>query len=293
MPFSGSQCLVSVQATVGNSVDVACDDWLISPELHPDVRDLSFFARSASQSSEPERFDVMVSMTDNKVESFEPVAQGVAVYCNNGWREFEYVLPEGAKYFAIVHRTIGGTALLVDEVTYTPVTANRPYLVLRNYNVYRDGVCVTKEPVNDMVFVDHGIDVNKEYTYQVTAIWNLGESDYSDSVTISAAASVDDVAADALDVSVHDGHLVVSGPSGTPVEIYTIDGVAVASVTLDGSVFELGVAPGVYVVKAATMPPASSSGNIDSLTVLPDTRPVLLRNGLPRLPSGRVRLRCG
>lgn len=249
-PYRGSQCVASIQACKDGDINVASNDWLVSPQLNGEIQEVWFYARAASPEGVNESFDFMISNSADDVGRFVPLVENVSVNPADGWREFSYILPEGTKYFAIVHRTVGGVALLVDDITYTRLGAQPPYMLLRNYKVYRDGVLVTSSPVSCQRFVDDGIDFERDYTYRVTAVWNLGESDYSDSVSVEGVSAVTQVADDGARVTAHPGAIRIVGSQKLPVSVWSASGLCVYSSQLNDGFIQLEVAPGIYIVKA-------------------------------------------
>jgi len=61
---------------------------------------------------------------------------------------------------------------------------------VKGYNVYRDGVKVNQSPVTGTSFYDSALEQDKEYSYQVTAIYAGGESDMSAASKIAIKGAV-------------------------------------------------------------------------------------------------------
>jgi hypothetical protein len=60
---------------------------------------------------------------------------------------------------------------------------NRDVEIL-GYNIYRDEEMINEEPVTDNFYLDYDIEAEETYTYYVTVIYNLGESEPSNEVEV-------------------------------------------------------------------------------------------------------------
>lgn len=61
---------------------------------------------------------------------------------------------------------------------------------IKGYNVYRDGVKINTTPVQGSYLYDSGLEQGKTYSYQVTAIYDSGESEKSDATEIKVIGAV-------------------------------------------------------------------------------------------------------
>ena len=183
-PRTGEKLLASFSA-----YDNISDDWLISPELSGNAQVVSFYAHHALTASEevPERFQFYISTSGYETTNFMALDQTPRT-TSSEWTRYEYALPQGSKYFAIRHVTDDGWALFIDDVTFVPDTlAAQPSLMLYGYNVYRNGERLNQALVAQPTFTDP--DGQPGDVYRVTAIYNAGESVYSnDAVAIVAEA---------------------------------------------------------------------------------------------------------
>ncbi|MDE6513932.1 MAG: choice-of-anchor J domain-containing protein, partial [Muribaculaceae bacterium] len=250
---SGSQFLASFQAVSadGTNRQVKSDDWLISPELNGAEQVISFYSRAGLGAYAPELFDFMVSDKTTAIADFKPLAENVEVpYTTDSWTEFVFRVPAGTRYFAIVHKSFNMFAMLVDDITYIPAGSAQTQLDLNGFNVYRDGKRITSEPIGDNSFTDTDVEEGAEYTYSVSAIWDKGESHLSDSVTISAVSSLDNVTTYTLTITGHKGFIRISGGIGEQAEIFNMAGARVATVEAKDSVDVPVASAGVYVVRA-------------------------------------------
>ena len=249
---SGEQFAVSFQACFSNTREKDSDDWLISPELNGEAQKISFFARAGMSAYAPELMDVKYSTTGNSPEDFQDLATDVDVPYASDWVEFEYRLPAGTKYFAIVHKSFNKLAILLDDVTYSPAGSVAPEITLEGYNIYRDGVRINEQPVSGERYVDNTTEEVKEYGYHVSAIWNIGESRVSNLATVAAGAGVANVTVDATSIKIIPGHgtVRVLGAEGLDIRVITPSGAVVTAAKANGPAVELPVAPGIYVVTA-------------------------------------------
>ena len=125
---SGDQYMESI---CPNSSSVYANSWLISPELSGEAQTITFY-ESVITSNYPETYEVLYSTTDNNPESFTNVVFSTTS-STASWTLRSVDLPEGAKYFAIRHRSLNQWGLLIDDITYK-VAGEQPV----SYNVYLD-----------------------------------------------------------------------------------------------------------------------------------------------------------
>lgn len=250
-PRSGEQMLVSFQACADGGRDVMSDDWLISPELYGGPQRISFMACSAMNAYSPEIVDILYSTDGTDRDDFKPVAENVEISYNaTDWNEMTFDLPEGARHFAIVHKSRGQLALLIDDIRYIPAGARRQALSLIGYNVYRDGVRITSEPVTEPTYVDPDVVKGQKYAYQVSALWDKGESPLSETYTAEAGSGLSTVNGDNIGIRALSGTIRVTGAEGHEIDVYTAAGIRVISATAQATVTDIHVAPGTYIVTA-------------------------------------------
>ena len=178
-PRTGDKCLASFVAALDNS-----DDWLVSPELSGNQQVVSFYAHAIGSGSFPEQFQFYISTTGIETTNFMALDQSPRTVINNQWQQFEYALPQGTKYFALrkVTSTDDGWALLVDDVTFAPDTlAAQTGLMLFGYNIYKNGTRVNTTLVSQPTYTD--AEGKAGDVYRVTAVYNQGESVYSNAAT--------------------------------------------------------------------------------------------------------------
>lgn len=173
------------------SADGANDDWLISPELTGEAQHISFNIHGYYGDA----FEVLVSSTDTATTSFVKIDSCAAAQT---WTLKGYDLPAGTKYFAI--RNISSdnpNYIFIDDIKFA-TTAGVGALKLSGYNIYRDGVKLNDKPVSATAYTDKQLPVGT-YLYQVTAVYNLGES-ASASFELAITTGIADVTKDGTTV---------------------------------------------------------------------------------------------
>lgn len=218
----------------------ASDDWLISPLLSGEAQTISFFAKSLA-GNYPETFEVLYSTTDTQPSSFTNIETFPDVKGGLVWNEYNIPLPEGAKYFALHVTTYDGLGFQVDDVTYRQAS-----LVIKGYNVYRDGELVGNTAATS--FTEHNVP-SGAHVYQVSVVYTVGESLLSHEAQVVTAIRQPD--GTMTTISAQPGAIVVRGAEGLPVSVFTLDGRCVASA--DGAAqMVLPVPTGVYLVKVGS-----------------------------------------
>lgn len=189
LAHSGSQYLICPCA----DYPAENDDWLISPRLDGRAQTISFWAHSATY--DLEWLSLWASSTDSHHDSFVKVSEGDHLAIGENWRQYSFDVPEGTRYFAIrcVRRS---TLLFVDDITYNRYDGATDGATLLGYNIYRDGKKVNAEPVPDNAYTDAVADGAK-HTYQVTAVYDKGESALSDKAVADTTDGIGRVDAEA------------------------------------------------------------------------------------------------
>lgn len=207
-------------AALFNFDDSQVDDWAISPLLTGEAQTISFQARSYS-ADYPEKIEVWYTTDDSanpndfvKVEAFgTKTLSDEFLLCTAD-------LPAGAKHFAIRSCAAGAFMLMIDDVTYKAIVGFNGQL--QGYNVYCDGVKLNDAPVAQASYL-HATEDDAAHTYHVTAVYDKGESELSDPVTVGQSG-VDSVLAAGLKISVEGQSIVVTGAEGKLVTINSVDG---------------------------------------------------------------------
>ncbi len=238
-PHSGEQFIANynVAYMYATSSDTN-NDWLVSPRLSGREQTIEFYAKALGYY---ETFNVLYSTTGIDIDDFTPLYEMYVE--NNGdneWQKFEFEIPEGAKYFAIQSTSYDTWALFIDDITFEGLC---DWLEPAGFNIYRDGKLIGTTQPGTCFFVD--TQAPDKCKYSVTALYNVGESapasvDYDR----SGIAAIDG----SLKVLTADDAILIRGGEGLKANVYSIDGMLVASAMLDGDT-RIAATPGVYVVE--------------------------------------------
>lgn len=229
--------------------DGTTDDWAITPELDGSAQDVTFYARSYS-ASYPEEIEMYYSTGSTEVADFVKI-DGVGGEVPADWTLYTVSVPAGAKRMAIRSCATGSFMLMVDDVTLIPAEGSTANLVLKGYNVYRDGVKINTEVVEDTEYVDSNVVDGETYTYVVTAVYEeKGESAASNEAVILVQNSgVDAIGNGSLAIYGADGSVVILNAEGLDVTVASANGAVIFSGAGDTKTV-VTAGSGVYVVKA-------------------------------------------
>ncbi len=193
---SGEQYMVSFCSLGGDN-----DDWMVSPELSGNAQTITFYAKSGSEREGHEMIEVYYSTEDNTIESMVKTGEEVYKIPSGEWTMYSIEVPEGAKFFAIRCISHDRYALMIDDVTYE--SAAKPLEVaLVGYNVYCNGELLTAAPITQTSYLVQGIDPEAEY--YVTAVYDLGESEPSNTVTVVDTGISEMAIGDLQDAAIYD-----------------------------------------------------------------------------------------
>ncbi len=239
---SGKQYLMGFS---NEEYGTANNDWLITPRLDGRAHTVDFYTRIPMGMSGDDVIAVSYSTTDTDPDSFIPLNDGNDIYVSDNWKHVEVSVPDGARYFA-VNLKLSHMFFMIDDFTYAAHDGSLDPLTLVGYNVYRNGEKINSEPVADNSFVDTDMPEGQN-AYKVTAVYEQGESRYSNEVTIDYS-SVNGIsnAASAI-ISAHNGILSVKVGVTANVAVFSIDGKRVASAVASPEA-DFSVAAGAYIV---------------------------------------------
>lgn len=167
------------------------------------------------------------------------------------------MLPEDARYFALVYRSYDSLGAMIDDISFTP--ARLETWQLDHYSVLRgvagnapveigtvsDVTCWTDD-LTDL----HGADASDLTYYVRTAVKAAGgfrEGPLSNAARLRYS-SVDDIR-QLEGVSGGRGVIIAEGLGGETLSVYAPDGKHILSVNLASDRERVAVEPGVYVVK--------------------------------------------
>lgn len=225
--LSGSKFLASMVSGIkGENRYVQNDDWAISPRLFGGIQTITVNARSYGLTeSEFESFELLYSTGSLEPDDFISLAKFEQI--PNEYKAYQADLPDGALYFAIRNISLGKYVLMVDDVTYTPVGEPGAFTI-NGYNVYRDGVRINSEPVEENEYVDTTAGEGN-HRYNVTVLYSAGESMFSNDYIVGEGAIT-----------------TITGEGNTLLDIYNIQGICLTRGATADTLPAL--APGVYLV---------------------------------------------
>lgn len=220
----------------------AVDDWAISPELSGNAQTISFWAMSYDPEY-PETIEVYYTTTESvnpddyiKVQGF-----GTQTLQEWDWTEYSFDVPAGATHFAIRSCASENFLLLLDDVTFERAGNS---VSVKGYNVYCNGQKINNAMVSVPEYT-HNLEAEGELVYNVTALYDKGESRPSNDARVMFNG-IDNVSV-APAVMVQNDEIIVTGANGVDVTLFAADGSKVAQRTnVDTARFK--VVSGVYVL---------------------------------------------
>lgn len=234
---SGIKYLVKC-APANNSIKG--DDWAITPELYGKAQTVSLWAHSHSSNS-PENIEGLYST--GSLDPADFISVGKYIDVPQGWTEYKFELPEGAKRFAIRCHSQGTFLIQIDDVTYQPMPFD---LSLIGYHVWRNGERITYEPIEETTYTD--TEAKEGDTYRISAVYHVGESVPGTPLT-PEFNSIAGVTEDGISIQTLENVIYVYGAEGKTVEVYTTDGKLVKSVAGKATNVII-IENGIYIVKA-------------------------------------------
>lgn len=219
------------------------NDWLISPALPGVAQTVKFFAKTTTPNYGAEAFRFLVSSENTDPDTFEVIAEDYEV--PGEWKEYSFELPEGTKYFAINCVSYDRYGLLIDDISFTAASRFLD-LEIEGYNIYRDGIRLNESVVKDTCYSESIPEIGN-HTYQVSVVYNMGESEASAGVDLDITTGVTENT-EHISVSAKDGEIRVDGVDAmASVKVYTSAGLLMQSVSGNNG-YTFRVSQGVYVV---------------------------------------------
>lgn len=248
---SGHQALWSMYSMRGNTY-VRSNDWAVSPRLYGGPQTITLWASSfKSDDGQPqylESFEILASADGTDIDDFTLIEHIDNVPA--GWTRYEFFLPDGTHYFAIRGVSYDKYILMIDDVAFARDGGVPQLLTLSGYRVWRDGVCLTPQPVTTTEYTDNHVTAGTSYAYRVSAVYGAsGESVPCESVVGSLDGDgLNSVGAtDRVNVVSVGGTIIVTGAAGRRVDVVSVDGRHVAT-SYGGDVVRFTLADGVYIV---------------------------------------------
>lgn len=254
---SGEKVLVAWS----NRHGTANDDYIISPRL--DMADdfvISFWTRGYWWRYE-ETLMVGYSTDGKEADDFIWIGEPVTVDYDE-WTQIVTPVPQQARYVAIrCVSDINNYLLAIDDIfigmpdNIPGVTRQEPARVpgaVLGYEVYLDDEKIAS--TTETSYMLENLPAGK-HTAGVTARYASGESAMATVAFDISQSGADLAEADIVAaISARRGVITVAGVAdGTMVNVYRPDGVLVAAVRAEGGSATIPVAPGLYLVKAATV----------------------------------------
>lgn len=228
---NGSRAIVSFASKTG-----ANSDWLISPEVAPGT-DVSFFAKGGNRYFK-ESFEVLYSSTDREIESFQAIGDTYSV--GNRWEEIKVSLPSDTKYFAICCCSFDCYALVIDDIRFFSTASKAS---LSGYSIYCDGKPVGNADVSTTEW--KGNSLSGTHQYAVTALYDLGESPFSNIIDITNAG-IESIETGISITATPDG-IMITGAEGKNVTVHGLDVICLHSATC-GDRHYVTLQPGIWLI---------------------------------------------
>lgn len=248
-PHTGRQMLAAFKCASPDQgkTEIANNDWIISPELSGQAQTISFYAKTGMGGGyTPEEFEILYSSTTKDTTAFVKIGNTHQLYNAQSWQEIRENLPEGARWFALRYVSNNKFAMLLDDITYTAKDAPQEDLTVTGYRVYRDSAYIGQVSADVLTFIDQSAKTDRDYRYQVSALYDKGESPLSKAV-IAKTTGVTAVVTPQFAARGGKGVISLVGLNGNRVQVFAINGQCVATVrNLDNAT--LNVAPGVYFI---------------------------------------------
>lgn len=221
-PCSGEQFLACFSADGGPN-----DDWIISPLLSGNPQIVSFQAKSVTDSYGLERYQLLYSLTGNDPNDFIPLHTEPYREAPVAWTEITTALPYGARYFAIRCVSDNAFAFLIDDIVYTPGNGIPGAVSPTGYNIYRDEIKINDTPVTERIYIDR--PVGNDHIYYVTAVYDSGESDYSNEFKMNPLALNEQLSK--IAVISGPGYILLTGAAGRAVALVSATGQTLCRIT--------------------------------------------------------------
>lgn len=256
LPRSGEQCFISWYASVTvydyneegewGPIPPWNDDWLISEEVLKGSH-LSFYIKRIDPNTANEKYEILYSATDQKIESFVKLEEREA---GADWELVELDLPADARYFAIRYVAKECWGIMIDDITYTSAIYG---LEVKGYNVFRDGKKLNTELLTSASYEDKEVVKGQTYEYRISAVYNLGESVVSDPILITYddPDSLSEVEERNITIYGKESCLIVECPTVEEVSVYSVTGVELFTGCVDQGILQIPLNHGTYIVEIA------------------------------------------
>ncbi|MCM1309440.1 MAG: choice-of-anchor J domain-containing protein [Bacteroides sp.] len=243
-PHSGNKMFMSIacSSTVNN-------DWLISPQLNGKEQTISFYAKAfTAQDTPAERIRVLYSMGSTDPTDFVQIHSANYIEVPELWTEYRFVVPEGARRFAINCVSDDAFALFVDDLSFNDMTV--PALEVSGYEVIRNGEVIAK--VSGSTYVDTEAPAGTS-TYQVRALFDSQLSALTESISVNVELDgIAEVEAYAVSIRPDSKGVEIRNAAGLVVEIYSLDGRRIFASEISEPTCHVALQPGLYAISVGT-----------------------------------------
>lgn len=242
-PHSGNKMFMSMA-----SINGANNDWLISPMLNGAEQTISFFAKAFTSDDTPaERMRVLYSTGSTNPADFTQIHSAEYIEVPAEWMEYRFVVPAGARYFAINCVSEDAFALFIDDLSFNDMTV--PAMEISAYDIIRNGEVIASVPTPE--YVDDE-PLGGKTTYAVRARFGEITSTATESVTVEVSALGE---IESPEISILSGRHAVTilNAVGLDIEIFTPDGIRVAAVKSASSCENVPLSAGLYIVRAGSL----------------------------------------
>lgn len=247
-PHSGTKFLGCLA-----SINRANDDWMISPRLNGAEQTIEFWAKSMTTQDIPaERMRVLYSTGSTDPDDFVAIHSEPYIELPDEWTCYRFVVPEGARYFAINCVSQDAFVLMVDDLAYNDLTVLPDKVA--EYRLYRNGELIATIPATEGAMTATATDALAapgKYTYKVRAIYgnDVWRETVPTEITV-AESGLSGVDTKDVTITAARGAAVIGNAAGQQVRVCLPDGRTVCDAVAATAETRIPLAPGLYIVTA-------------------------------------------
>lgn len=222
----------------------APDYWAISPEVIGG-QTISFSAVSYNKYAYvagSDEFVVCYSTGSADPKDFKPIGEATSINSLQ-WTDYTAELPADATRFAIHVVKTSNDGIFFDDLKY--IQGTKP-VVLKNYNIYRNGELIgTSE---ECTYTDENVSIGNDYVYNVSAVYDRGESLWSNEATAQITTGLNNINNANAAVRATKGGIIVMG-NNAAVKVVTSTGALVYAGKVANDKLTIAVPAGLYLVQ--------------------------------------------
>lgn len=240
-PKSGNKMLMAIA-----NINIANDDWLISPLLNGNAQTVSFHAKAfTTDGVNPEKMIVYYSTGSTNPDDFTKVSAGESITLDESWNEYSFRLPEGARRFAVRCVSNDAFALFIDDLCFSDMTV--PCTTVERYEIYRNNEKIGE--TTDRTFTDNLSEAGLiTADYHIKAYYANGMTAQSEKFTVMTS-EISNVMLGSINVSASKEMLTITGAAGSAIEIISADGKVISLIGKASDKENVAVSAGVYLVR--------------------------------------------